>query len=82
METVQPDSRGRIPLGRYTKELSDHYLISVNDNGVITLIPATVRPAILDRLEEIAPGFAKQLDEAVASGAHPSDLWKELDAKR
>jgi len=82
METVKPDGRGRIPLSRYVKDVRDHYLISVSPNGVVTLIPATVRPAILDDLEEVSPGFARALEAAVAGKAAPSVLWKELDGER
>lgn len=79
MDTVEPDGQGRIPLHRFTKKVAEEYLISVSDNGIVTLTPTVVRAALLSRAEAIVPDFAGRLDAVTASGSHSSDLWKHLD---
>lgn len=79
MDTVEPDGQGRISLHRLTNDIADEYLVSVSENGIITLTPAAVGAALLSKVEAIILHFADRLEAATASGSHPSDLWKHLD---
>ena len=78
MEIVRPDARGRFPLARFTSELADHYLVKVAKSGVITLVPASVRPAIVDELEAVNPSFVEDLQAAVAGPTTQSELWESV----
>lgn len=78
MEMVKPDGRGRIPLARFVSDLADQYLVKVSANGVISLVPATVRPAVLDEVETIVPSFEADLAVAVESDAGSSSFWESV----
>lgn len=43
-----PDARGYLHLKQLIDDVSDIYIIDVDDNGVITLTPAVVTAAIED----------------------------------
>lgn len=80
---ISPDGRGRVLLSRLVDDLSEHYLGSVSDTGVITLVPATLRPKMVEHALEIDPDLFERLDEHYASGqpAAPSELWERIKAE-
>jgi len=77
---ITPDSRGRILLTRLVDTYEEHYLARVNDNGVITLVPATLQPKMVTDALDVAPDLFEQLDDQFAkdSPATESDLWEQI----
>ncbi len=77
---IVPDNRGRVLLGKVTAEVAGHYIASVDDDGVITLVPAVVRPKIVERILELDPTMLDRISEQVLAGEEPaaSELWEQI----
>ena len=83
VKVIVPDNRGRVLLGKVTNSVADHYLASVNDDGIITLVPAVVRPEIVERMLELDPTVLDRISEQLLSGEEPaaSELWDQIKAE-
>lgn len=80
---IVPDNRGRVLLGKVTSDVAEHYLASINDDGIITLVPAVVRPQLVERLLELDPTVLDRISEQVLRGdeAKTSELWDQIKAE-
>ncbi len=63
---IVPDNRGRVLLGKVTNEVAEHYLASADEHGVITLIPAVVRPKMIDEILERDPDLVERITAQIA----------------
>jgi len=52
---LETDSRKRISLARLGAEQSSYYLAEQRPDGSILLVPAEVRPKVLDTIERVVP---------------------------
>lgn len=77
---ISPDGRGRVLLTRLVDVPSEHYLGSVDGDGVITLTPASLRPKMVNDALEVDPELFERLDAQFAAGepATPSELWERI----
>ncbi len=80
---IVPDNRGRVLLGKVTQQVAGHYLASVNTDGIITLVPAVVRPEMVERILELDPELVDRISEQLLSGDEPatSELWSQIKAE-
>ncbi len=54
---LETDGRKRISLARLGAEQSEYYIAERRDDGSILLVPAEVRPKVLDVIERVAPNW-------------------------
>jgi len=80
---IVPDNRGRVLLGKLTNNVAGHYLASVNDDGIITLVPAVVRPELVERILDLDPELLDRISDQLLSGDEPasSSLWDQVKAE-
>ena len=80
---IVPDNRGRVLLGKVIDQVADHYLATVDDHGIITLVPAVVRPKMLDDVMSRDPELIERIREFEQSGeqALPSEVWDQIKAE-
>ncbi len=77
---IVPDNRGRVLLAKITDDVAGHYIASINDDGVITLVPAVVRPQLVERILDLDPAVLDRISQQVVAGEEPgpSDLWDQI----
>ena len=72
---LETDSRKRVSLARLGVEKSTYFLAEQRDDGSILLVPAEVRPKLLDVVERVVP----DLDAAAATtDVQARAEWKAL----
>jgi|GEM_PF-3690296 len=81
---IVPDNRGRVLLGKVIDQVADHYLATADEHGIITLVPAVVRPKMLDDILSRDPELAQRISEFQQSGeqALPSELWEQIKSEQ
>jgi hypothetical protein len=74
-ELIELDDRGRAPLRKYARPRG-HYLVEVDEDGVISLYPAAVMTELEVAMWHHRPDDAARIDESLAH----SDRLVELSA--
>jgi len=73
---IETDSRRRVSLARLGVEADTYYLAERRSDGSIVLVPAEVRPKVLDVVDRLAPDWRESV--ADPTPPQPSEVWEQI----